>query len=73
MHGINVGNLAAHYEYGLRPELVESCMSDCRSESLLRHIVDMKTSWGGLVGYDDCFTRSRSRVRFPSRVLFDVC
>ncbi len=26
--------------------------------------------WGGLVGYDDCLTRSRSRVRFPSRVLF---
>jgi hypothetical protein len=25
-------------------------------------------SWDGLVGYDDCLTRSRSRVRVPLRV-----
>jgi hypothetical protein len=30
----------------------------------------IRSSWGGLVGYDDCLTRSRSRVRFPSRVTF---
>ena len=27
---------------------------------------------GGLVGYDDRFTRDRSRVRFSAGVLFDI-
>jgi hypothetical protein len=39
--------------------------------TILPHMeITIDRCWGGLVGYDDCLTRSRSRVRFPSRVTF---